>query len=220
VYGEKLPPHDTDAEENVIGSLLIDGTAIYQIAASLQPRDFYTEQTSLVYDACLTLYQRDGAIDQITVAQELARQGKLEICGGAAYLSHLVSIVVTSLHIEHYAQIVSRLSLMRRLISAGSQITAIGYEADSDVDAALGKAEDTLFKLRRGESRGDLTHIRQVLDKYFETQPPETADSAAPIPQILSGYSKLDELLGGSRGVRGVVQPGDGTGTSGPAYAF
>ena len=197
MYGEKLPPHDTDAEENVVGSLLVDGAAIYKIATFLQPPDFYTEQNSLVYEACLTLYQRDEAIDQITVAQELARRGKLEICGGAAYLSHLVSIVVTSLHIEHYAQIVSRLSLMRRLISAGSQITAIGYEADPDIDAALGKAEDTLFRLRRGESRSDLTHIRQVLDKYFETQPSEIAGSAESISHILSGFSKLDEFLGG-----------------------
>jgi len=197
VYGEKLPPHDTDAEENVIGSLLIDGTAIYQIATLLEPKHFYTEQNSLVYEACLALYQRDEAIDQITVAQELARQGKLEVCGGAAYLSHLVSIVVTSLHIEHYAQIVSRLSLMRRLINAGSQITAIGYEADSDVDAALGRAEDTLFRLRRGEGQRELTHIRHVLDKYFETPPPDTVGSADKIQHVLSGYSKLDEFLGG-----------------------
>jgi len=197
VYGEKLPPHDTDAEENVIGSLLIDGTAIYQIATLLEPKHFYTEQNSLVYEACLALYQRDEAIDQITIAQELARQGKLEVCGGAAYLSHLVSIVVTSLHIEHYAQIVSRLSLMRRLINAGSQITAIGYEADSDVDAALGRAEDTLFRLRRGEGQRELTHIRHVLDKYFETPPPDTVGSADKIQHVLSGYSKLDEFLGG-----------------------
>ena len=197
MYGEKLPPHDSDAEENVIGSLLVDGTAIYKIAASLQPQDFYTEQNSLVYEACLALYQRDEAIDQITVAQELARRGKLEVCGGAAYLSHLVSIVATSLHIEHYAQIVSRLSLMRRLINAGSQIAAIGYEADPDVEAALSRAEDALFRLRHGQGQRDLTHIRQVLDKYFETPSPETVGSAEPIHHVLSGYSKLDEFLGG-----------------------
>ena len=197
MYGEKLPPHDSDAEENVIGSLLIDGTAIYNIAASLQPQDFYTEQNSLVYEACLALYQRDEAIDKITVAQELAHQGKLEVCGGAAYLSHLVSIVATSLHIGYYAQIVSRLSLMRRLINAGSQIAAIGYEADPDVDAALSRAEDTLFRLRHGQGQRDLTHIRQVLDKYFETPPPEAVGLAEPIPYVLSGFSKLDEFLGG-----------------------
>jgi len=197
VYGEKLPPHDSDAEENTIGSLLIDGTAIYKIATFLEPEHFYTEQNSLVYEACLALYKRDEAIDQITVAQELARRGKLEVCGGAAYLSHLVSIVATSLHIEHYAQIVSRLSLMRRLINAGSQIAAIGYEADPDVEAALSRAEDALFRLRHGQSQQDLTHIRQVLDKYFETPSPEMVGSTEPIHHVLSGYSKLDEFLGG-----------------------
>ncbi len=197
MYGEKLPPHDSDAEENVIGSLLIDGTAIYKIAVFLQPQDFYTEQNSLIYEACLALYQRDEAIDQITVAQELAHQGKLEVCGGAAYLSHLVSIVATSLHIEHYAQIVYRLSLMRRLINAGSQIAAIGYEADPDADGALNKAEDVLFRLRHGQGQRDFAHIRQVLDKYFETPPPEAVGQAEPIHHVLSGFTGLDELLGG-----------------------
>lgn len=199
MYGEKLPPHDSDAEENVIGSLLIDGTAIYKIATFLQPQDFYTEQNSLIYEACLALYERpdEVAIDQITVAQELAHRGKLEVCGGAAYLSHLVSIVATSLHIEHYAQIVYRLSLMRRLINAGSQIAAIGYEADPDVDDALSRAEDTLFRLRHGQSQRGFTHIRQVLDKYFETPPAEVTTRAEPIPRVLCGFSKLDEFLGG-----------------------
>ena len=197
MYGEKLPPHDTDAEENVIGSLLIDGTAINKIVVFLQPQDFYTEQNSLVYEACLALYQRDEGIDQITIAQELARRGKLEVCGGAAYLSHLVSIVATSLHIEHYAQIVSRLSLMRRLINAGSQIAAIGYEADPDVDTALSRAEDAVFRLRHERGQRDLTHIRQVLDKYFETPPSEAIGPTEPIPHVLSSFSKLDEFLGG-----------------------
>ena len=197
MYGEKLPPHDTDAEENVIGSLLIDGTAINKIVVFLQPQDFYTEQNSLVYEACLALYQRDEGIDQITVAQELARRGKLEVCGGAAYLSHLVSIVATSLHVEHYAQIVSRLSLMRRLINAGSQIAAIGYEADPDVDTALSRAEDAVFRLRHERGQRDLTHIRQVLDRFFETPPSEAIGPTEPIPHVLSSFSKLDEFLGG-----------------------
>jgi len=84
VYGEKLPPHDIDAEEAVNGSLLIDGTAIYKIASFLNQPDFYSEQNQLVYGACLSLYQRNEAINQITVAQELDRRGKLEACGGAA----------------------------------------------------------------------------------------------------------------------------------------
>jgi len=199
VYGEKLPPHDIDAEEAVIGSLLIDGTAIYKITTFLQEQDFYSEQNRWIYGACLSLYQRpDEAIDQITVAQELDRRGKLEACGGAAYLSHLISIVPTSLDIEHYAQIVYRLSVMRHLITAADQIAAVGYEADPDVDASLNRAEDILFRLRHGQSPRDFIHIRQVLDKYFEAPShPEAEGYIEPIPNIFSGFTGLDELIGG-----------------------
>ncbi len=198
---EKLPPHDIDAEEAVIGSLLIDGTAIYKIATFLQPADFYHEQNQWLYGACLSLYGRPEptAINQITLAQELDRQKKLEACGGAAYLSHLISMVPTSLDIEHYAQIVYRLATSRRLIEAARRIEAIGYDADPDVDASLNKAEDVLFKLRHGQSPRDFIHIRQVLDKYFETPPSAGAEEGhiAPIPYALSGFTGLDEFLGG-----------------------
>ena len=201
MYGEKLPPHDIDAEEAVIGSLLIDGAAIYKIATFLQKEDFYHEQSQWVYGACLSLYQHDEAINQITVAQELARQQKLEACGGAAYLSHLISNCPTSLDIEHYAKIVYRLSVMRRLITAANQIAAIGYQADPDVDASLSRAEDVLFRLRHGQSPRDFVHIRQVLDKYFETTAPapgaEVEGYAEPIPYVLSDFTGLDEFLGG-----------------------
>ena len=198
--GEKLPPHDIDAEEAVIGSLLIDGTAIYKIATLLQPSDFYGERNSQIYRACQSLYQRGEAINQITVAQELDRQDKLEACGGAAYLSHLISIVPTSLDIEHYAQIVYRLSVMCRLINAGNQITAIGYEADPSVETSLGRAENILFRLRQGESTQGLVPIRQVLDKYFEAGTPSLAieeGRVEVVPYVLSGFTGLDEFLGG-----------------------
>jgi replicative DNA helicase len=195
--GDKLPPHDTDAEEAVIGSLLIDGSSIHKVAAILQPADFYNERNSLIYGACLSLYERDDAIDQITVAQELDRQGKLEACGGAANLSHLIANCPTSLDIEHYGQIVYRLSIMRRLIDAGGQISNIGYRADPDVDRGLNDAEDVLFRLRHGQSRRDLTHIRQVLDRYFETTAEAEGEARGPIPYVLSGFAGLDEFLGG-----------------------
>jgi len=191
VNGEKLPPRDTDAEEAVIGSLLIDGAAIYKIAVLIKPSDFYGERNSRIYEACLSLYQRSEAINQITVAQELDRQDKLEACGGGAYLSHLISIVPTSLDIEHYAQIVYRLSVMRRIIDASNQIAAIGYEANPDVDSSLSRAEDTLFKIRQGQDTRDLVPIRQVLDKYFETTIPGSAASEGQAEQIPYNPIKL-----------------------------
>ena len=198
--GEKLPPRDTDAEEAVIGSLLIDGVAIYKVAAIIKPSDFYSERNSRIYEACLSLYQRSEAINQITVAQELDRQDKLEACGGGAYLSHLISIVPTSLDIEHYAQIVYRLSVMRRLIDASNQIAAIGYEANPDVNSSLSRAEDALFKIRQGQDTRDLVPIRQVLDKYFETTIPDATaleGQGEPIPYVQSSFTGLDELLSG-----------------------
>ncbi|MFC2070458.1 replicative DNA helicase [Chloroflexota bacterium] len=196
---EKLPPHDVDAEEAVIGSLLIDGAAIYKITALLPEADsFYHERNRLLYGACLSLNNRDEAIDQITLAQELDRQGKLEECGGAAHLSHLVSIVPTSLDIEHYAQIVQRLAISRRLIEAARKIENIGYEASPDVEDSLNKAEDALFGVRHGRDAGDFIHIRQVLDKYFEA--PEISEEEGlvePITQVRTHFSGLDEFLGG-----------------------
>ncbi len=197
MYGEKLPPHDIDAEEAVNGSLLIDGKAIYGVAVLIRPEDFYSEQNRWIYHACLSLYQRDEAINQITVAQELDRQGKLETCGGAAYLSHLISIVPTSLDVEHYAQIVYRLSVMRQLISAADKISGIGYEAEPDVSAALNKAEDTLFQLRHARGSLDFVHIKQVLDRYFEVPPAPEGEGYQPLPHVLSDFTGLDEFVGG-----------------------
>lgn len=194
----KSPPHDIDAEEAVIGSLLIDGEAIYKITTFLQPPDFYQEQNQWIYDACLGLYQRNEAINQITVAQELDRQGKLTACGGAANLSQLIANCASPLDIEHYARIVYRLAINRRLIEAARRIETIGYEANPDIDDSLNKAEDVLFKLRHGQSPRDFTHIRQVLDKYFEPSPEDgEAGQTEPIKQVFSSYTGLDDFLGG-----------------------
>ena len=195
---EKLPPHDIDAEEAVIGSLLIDGTSLYKITVNLEPADFYSERNMLVFETCQSLYQRNETINQITVSQELARKGRMETCGGAAYLSHLISICPTSLDVDTYAQIVFRLAMMRRLITAGAQISDIGYQADPDVDGSLSKAEDLLFRLHHGKNQ-DFQPIRSILDKYFEPGAEPTEEEAASgHPQgLVTGFNGLDELLGG-----------------------
>jgi len=198
VDNDRLPPHDLDAEEAIIGSLLIDGTAIYKIATLLSKSDFHHERNQWLYEACLGLYERNSAINQITVAQELSRRDRLEAVGGAALLSHLISVSPSPLDIEHYAQIVYRLSIMRGLIGAADQIARVGYEAGPDVDTSLSRAEDILFRLRHGHGERDFVHIRQVLDKYFEVQPPEEEGGVRePIPYVLSNFVGLDEFLGG-----------------------
>jgi len=194
---EKSPPNDIGAEEAVIGSLLIDPEAILKVAIFLKPEDFFSETNQWVYQACFSLYQRNEVINQITVAHELMRQDRLEQIGGAAYLSHLISIVPTSLHIEHYAQIVSNMAVMRRLITAAGQIAAVGYEAAPDTEASLSKAEDILFQVRTRQGSRDLVPIRDALGQYFEEAGQPTISQEGEKLHILTGFIGLDDLLGG-----------------------
>jgi replicative DNA helicase len=194
---EKLPPHDIEAEEAVIGSLLIDPEAILKVAVSLKAEDFFSETNRVIYQSCLSLYQRNEVINQITVAHELMRQDKLEQIGGAAFLSHLISNVPTSLHAEYYAQIVSNTAVMRRLIAAAAQIEALGYEASPEVEASLNKAEDILFQVRMRQEPRDFIPIRDALGQYFEEAGPPTAQREGEIPHILTAFTALDDFLGG-----------------------
>jgi len=194
---EKSPPNDIGAEAAVIGSLLIDPEAILKVAIFLKPEDFFSETNQWIYQACFSLYQRNEVINQITVAHELMRQDRLEQIGGAAYLSHLISIVPTSLHIEHYAQIVSNMAMMRRLITAAGQIAAIGYEAAPDIEASLSKAEDILFQVRTRQGSRDLVPIRDALGQYFEEVGQPAISQEGEKLHILTGFIGLDDLLGG-----------------------
>ena len=192
---EALPPYDLDAEEAVLGSLLIDSEAINEIVTIIGAEDFFSEQNQHVFGACHNLFNRDEAINQITVAQELVRLGKLDEAGGAAYLSHLVAMVPTSLHVRHYAELVFRLSTMRRLISAAGQIEAIGYKADPDPDLALTRAEDVIFKLRTRQGKGEFVSIQDALNRYFE----ETSQNTyiGDMQSIRTGFTAIDSALGG-----------------------
>jgi replicative DNA helicase len=194
---EKLPPHDIEAEEAVIGSLLIDPDAILKVAASLKADDFFSETNRAIYQACLSLYQRNEVINQITLAHELMRQDKLEQTGGAAFLSHLISNVPTSLHAEYYAQIVSNTAVMRRLIAAAAQIEALGYEASPEVEVSLNKAEDILFQVRMRREPRDFVPVRDALGQYFEGAGPPTTAREGEIPHILTAFTALDDFLGG-----------------------
>ena len=197
LYAERLLPHNLEAEEAVIGSLLIDGECFTRVAPVLQPGDFYRERNQLCFAAAMSLFQRDQAIDQLTLAGELARTEKLDEVGGMAYLSHLVSITPTSAHSEEYAEIVSRTSTMRKLIDAAAQISALGYNDTDDVEGTLRQAEDTLFAIRgAGQARGFIP-LRQIYDEYLQGRAGAVEALTDTPGPVMSGYTDLDELLGG-----------------------
>ncbi len=197
MYAERLLPHDLEAEESIVGSLLIDGESFLRVAHTIKPEDFYREKNQICFAACLALFQRDEAIDQVTLARELGRTNQLDTVGGMAYLSHLVSVTPTSAHSEYYAQAVARTSTMRRLIDAASKISAIGYQDTEDVDSTLRQAEDVLFQVRSGQVERGFVPLRQIYDQFLEDRAAITEPLGPGGGPIMAGYNDLDELLGG-----------------------
>ena len=196
-YAEKLLPHDVEAEEAVLGSILIDGECLTRLVPLLKEGAFYRERNQLCFDAALSLFQRDQAVDQVTLAGELARTEKLVLAGGMAYLSHLVSITPTSVHAEDYAQVISRTSSMRRLIDAGNRIIDLGYADTEDLEATMRQAEDALFTVRgTGQPRG-FVPLKEIYDQYLQEQASAAADPEFSGMPIMSGFPDLDEYLGG-----------------------
>ncbi len=196
VVAEKLPPFDAEAEEAVLASLLVDEDAIYKVQGLIRPEDFYREQNRWTYEACLALWERNESINQVTVAHELARQGRLEDAGGPAFLSRIVSELPTPIGVEHYAGIVRRDWTYRQLIGASAQISQLAYQGGADLEAVLGRAEGLILALRGGERFRDFVHIRQLLEQYLEA-PGIDAIGAGLAGQVRSGFVDLDTLLGG-----------------------
>ena len=197
VYTDRLLPHSVEAEESVIGALLIDNEAFPKITGIVTAEDFYVTKNRWCFEACLALFDRSEAINQVTVAEELVLRERLEEIGGTSYLAHLVRTVPTTIHVEHYAGIVQRTSIMRRLIRTADEIAAIGYEGDADADAALSKAEDMLYRVRTARSTRDFMHIREVLDQYMEETASLQAGHDIHLAPIATGFPDLDKLLGG-----------------------
>ncbi len=194
MYTEQLPPHDDEAEEAVLGSMLIDSETVPGVQIIVEAGDFYRQRHAWIFDACVTLFTRNDPISQISVADELARHQRLEEIGGLPFLSHLIAVVPTSVYADNYARVVRRLSIHRQLIDAGGQIAGIGTRAEEDEEESLRKAEELLYNMRLGQSARDLEALRDVLDRYVE----DTEQLAGGrVGGVESGFVDLDRQLGG-----------------------
>ena len=196
MYAARLLPHDIEAEEAVLGSLLIDGDSLTRVASMLKPEDFHRERNGPFYAAAVALSARDVAIDQVTLAGEPERKETLKAAGAMAYLSHLVSITSTSIHAEDYALVISQNSTMRRLIQAASRISELVYSGTDDMDATSSKAEDALFAVRGTTQTNDFVPLRDIYDEYLQGQASAAdADLFTSMP-VMTGYPDLDKTLG------------------------
>jgi|FLYL01.1.fsa_nt_gi replicative DNA helicase len=192
---ERLPPHDIDAEEAVLASLLVDPEAIYKVAPRLKAEDFFREKNAWVYEAARALWDRNEAINQITVAHELARRGRLEAVGGMAYLSQLVNELPTPVGVESYAQAVQDCAIRRRMISAAGAIAQMAYQSPDEVVDLLSRAETLIAAVRQADTIRDFTHIRELLAGYLESAGRGAGAIAADTNAVTTGFMDLDTIL-------------------------
>jgi len=193
---ERLPPHNIEAEQSVLGSLLIDRDAVIRIAAYVKPDDFYISANGRVYQAILDLYNRREPTDFVTLSDELERKGQLDDVGGIGYLSSLLNAVPTAVHVEYYGRIVERAATLRRLIDAGTRIVGIGYREDGALEDALDAAERALFEVSQKRTTRDFVSIAEVLDRFFD-QIEYLQQHRGDVVGVPTGFADLDQLLGG-----------------------
>jgi len=164
----QLPPQSSEAEESVLGAILIDGDAITEVSETLKASDFYKPANSKVYAAVLALYEQRQPIDILTVSEELERRGQIEEIGGRAALADLCDRTPTAVHAKQYAKIVERKAVLRGLISAAGRIASIGYEDPADAIEAIDRAESELFAISERRTASGFTSIETLLGQAYE----------------------------------------------------
>ena len=193
---ERMPPHSIDAEEAVLGSILIDPEAIFRVSAFLKRDDFYIVKNQWVWDACMALHERREPIDPVTLGRELEGRGQLAEVGGLAYIQQLVNVVPTAIHAEGYGRIVERTALRRRLLAAASEIAQLAYDESEDIDETIDAAEQALFGVSQRRISRDMRPIADVIRDYYDRIEYLYEHRGEPLG-IPTGFVDLDKLLGG-----------------------
>jgi replicative DNA helicase len=197
----KLVPQSREAEEAVLGSILINPDAYFDVAEFLQPDDFYIHRHRWIWQSFTRLQESRNPIDYLTVTEDLDQQGQLSEIGGPAYITALINNVPSSLHSEAYGRIVEDAAVRRRMIEAANNIVKLAYDEETALDSVMGDAEKAIFGVSEHRMTRDLAPIKQVLSEYYD-RVGELASRDEDIRGVPTGFVDLDKLLGG-------LQPSD-----------
>ena len=193
---QRIPPHDEEAEQAVIGSMLTDKDAVAAAIEVLKPDDFYTDYNKTIYEAIMNIYAKAEPIDIITVKDELTSLEKLEAVGGLEYLASLPEKVPTTANVEKYVKIVEEKSLLRNLIKTANNLIELGYSQNEDVENIMDNAEKQIFDIMQRKSQKGYTSIKDILvDSFAELQ--EVYNNKKHITGVPSGFADLDDLTAG-----------------------
>jgi replicative DNA helicase len=197
----RVPPQNLEAEQSVLGSILLDNEALYQVAEILQEKDFYREAHRMIFSSIMSLMDRDEPADLVTLTNELKQKGDLAQVGGVTYLAQVVDAVPTAANVEYYAKIVREKAILRDVIHASTEIITSAYQESNDIVEFLDKAEQVIFQVSESREKAGLVPISNVLKTSFK-QIEQNYERKELITGLATGFKDLDKLTAG-------LQPSD-----------
>lgn len=192
----RIPPQNLEAEQSVLGSVMLSKNALIKISDKITSEDFYEGTHKEIYEAMLELFEKRRPIDVVTLTDHLESKKKLKEVGGASYLSTLVNSVPSAAHVAHYAEIVHNKGVLRRLIEAADTITDLSYHEEEDVTKLLDRAEQSLFSVSQQYSNQAFVQLKDILTETFE-RIDELHKGKGKIRGVSTGFRDLDNLLAG-----------------------
>ncbi len=192
----KIPPHNIEAEQSLLGSILLDKDALIKVGDSVIAEDFYADKHKKIYAAMIELYERREPIDVLTVTNRLEEKNLLESIGGRSYLVSLSNMVPTASNALHYAKIVAKKATLRNLIDASYHISSLGFEEDEDVEKVLDQAEQKLFAVSKGHMKQGFIPVQSILGETFD-RIDSLHKNKGKLRGIPTGFHDLDKLTGG-----------------------
>lgn len=194
--GVRIPPQSVDAEMSVLGSLMLDKEAIFRIADTLHPSDFYKNAHQIIFQTMLDLVEKREPTDVISVKNRLREKKELEAIGGMSYLASLVNLVPTSSSVHHYAKTVSRKRVHRDLIDAASVISEMAYDEKRDVEKLLDEAEQKIFRISHSSLPQNFVHVKDSLDEAWQ-KIEQSHSGDKKLRGITTGLVDIDNRLSG-----------------------
>src|SRR3989344_3001006 len=193
---EKTPPQSIEAEQSLLGSLMLDKNAITRVADLLTPEDFYKKTHQEIYKVFQELFEKGEPIDFLSVSNRLKERGVLEEIGGPGYLTELVNTVPTSAHTQNYGKIVHRKRILRDLISASQDIDELGYNESEDINVLMDEAEKRIFSIAQKGLYQDFVPVKSTLEEAFE-RIDRLSKHEGGLRGLTTGFSDLDNILAG-----------------------
>ena len=193
---ERIPPQNLEAEQSVLGSMLIDREAIIIASEIIRPTDFYRESHQKIFEAMLALSERGEPVDLITLSAELEQQNLLESVGGIGYLTTLANIVPTAANVSYYARIVQEKAILRTMINTATQIVSRCFEAKDDVEEILDDAEKAILEISQRSTSNSFSSMREILKNTFE-RIDQLWENKGGVTGVPTGFPDLDNLTCG-----------------------